>query len=111
MTARIKYFVNGIVALSLASCATPQSRIRNGLIEFGVPEQPARCIAGELGQKLPGDKLAAVADLISGARAAPRASANKANIHRALDIIARAADPQIASVSLRVGIACTVLGE
>lgn len=109
MTAWIKYFVNGAILFGLASCTSPQSRIRTGLMAFGVPEPPADCIAHELGQRLPGDKLGAVADLLSGAHAAPQATPSKANVHRAIDIIANVADPQIASVSLRAGIACAVL--
>ena len=41
-----------IVAASLASCATPETRVRNGLIEAGLSRPMASCMAARMVERL-----------------------------------------------------------
>ena len=40
------------VALALAACATPETRVRNGLIEAGLSRPLATCMAGRMVDRL-----------------------------------------------------------
>jgi hypothetical protein len=41
-----------VASLTLTACATPETRIRNSLVEAGLPKSVAGCMAGRMVDKL-----------------------------------------------------------
>jgi hypothetical protein len=94
----------------LAACASPRSRIAEGLKSLGVPGRPARCVADEMDRQLDGQRLGAVADLLEGARRAGEIEPSRRNLRRGVDVLTRAGDPVIADTAVRASVACLILG-
>jgi hypothetical protein len=47
-----KLIAMALLSLALAACATPETRIRNSLIEAGLPKPIAGCMAGRMVDRL-----------------------------------------------------------
>jgi hypothetical protein len=107
----IRSFVLCAVALCIAACASPQQRIATSLIDAGVPEAPARCVAGEVSERLTTGQLRDLAAAVKAVRGAETTPVTERNIGRLVEQVARAVDPQIASVVGRAGLACVILGR
>ena len=106
---RPAYRVAGLAvaaALALAACATPRSAVTTGLVHLGVPAQPAACMAERMDKRLSREQMTAVARLLHGAGKAETMEPTRRNVRRALDVALDAADPQIATVTLKAGVAC-----
>lgn len=93
------------VSLMIASCATisPRVRLENRLVEFGLSEQRAECMASELDERLDRSDLKAVADYVS--------ELNKATSPgEALDALLSIDNNRAAGAIARAGIACAFGG-
>jgi hypothetical protein len=84
----------------LAGCATPESRLRGGLIEAGLPEPLAACMAERMVDRLSLIQLRRLADL----EAAGRAPTTEDFLHRVRSL----RDPEIWSVTSRAAALCAV---
>jgi hypothetical protein len=47
-----KLIAMALLSLAMAACATPETRIRNSLIEAGLPQPIAGCMAGRMVDRL-----------------------------------------------------------
>jgi hypothetical protein len=56
--------------LLLAGCATPEARLRNGLIQAGLTEPLATCMAGRMADRLSLAQLRRLSDLSEAGEAA-----------------------------------------
>ncbi|MEX6725437.1 hypothetical protein [Parapedomonas caeni] len=96
----------GGAAVALAACATPRSAVTSGLEQFGVPARSATCMAERMDKRLSRDQMTSVARLLHGARKAETMDPSRRNVRKALDVALEAADPEIATVTLKAGVAC-----
>lgn len=95
----------------VSGCATPASRLETALVGFGVPRQPAQCVASHMSERLSRQQMNAAADLLEGAGNLDRAPANSSMVSRAFDTVMKASDPDIVVNAARAGAACVVLGN
>ncbi|MBT8472757.1 MAG: hypothetical protein HKP25_01015 [Marinicaulis sp.] len=87
--------------LFIAACATGGSRgkVENGLIDFGLSEERAECIANELDDRLDRSDMADVAYFLEGINDASSAGG-------ALDALLEIDNPRAATAIGRAGLAC-----
>lgn len=86
--------------LLLAGCATPESRLRGGLVEAGLPEPLAACMAERMVDRLSLIQLRRLADL----KAAGRAPTREDFLHRVRSL----RDPEIWTVTSSAAALCAI---
>ena len=82
----------------VSACATPESRLRNGLIEAGLSEPIAGCMAERMVDRLSLMQLRRLADL----KHAGRAESLEAWLHR----VRALRDPEIWTITTRAAALC-----
>lgn len=93
--------------LALAGCATTkQAQVRSALLEAGLSEPMANCMAEPLGKEL------SVGQLKSLQRVAKLADTSPARLtqKQVMDLLKRDLDPETVGVVVRAGIGCFVRG-
>ncbi|MES2056519.1 MAG: hypothetical protein V4564_11330 [Pseudomonadota bacterium] len=48
----MRLLISLLLALALSACATPEARLRSGLIDMGLPEAQSTCMADRMAHKL-----------------------------------------------------------
>ena len=86
----------------LAACATPETRLRNGLVEAGLSEPLAACMADRMVGRLSLIQLRRLADL----KNAGRADSLDAFLHRVRSL----RDPEVWTVTSTSAAVCAVAG-
>ncbi len=95
------------VLLILASCASsPRSEVARGLMALGLDKKPADCIAREMDEQLPPERMNAVADVVRQARDAGRGNRSPWS---AFESAIRLNDPALTSVALKAGAGCLLM--
>lgn len=84
----------------LAGCATPEARLRGGLVEAGLPEPLAACMAERMVDRLSLIQLRRLADL----EAAGRAATTEEFLHRVRSL----GDSEVWRVTSRAAALCAV---
>ena len=69
-TSRTRLTPLALALLLLTACATPETRLRNGLVEAGLSEPLAACMADRMVDRLSLMQLRRLADLKNAGRAA-----------------------------------------
>jgi hypothetical protein len=59
----MRIFATALVAALLAACATPETRLRTGLVNAGLSEPMAACMAGRMVDRLSLMQLRRIGDL------------------------------------------------
>ena len=90
----------------LAGCATPETRIRTTLIEVGLPERQAACMASRMVDDL---SVAQLLKLQKMSKAA-RKGLGQMSIRELVDLARRAGDPEILAITTRAGLGCAFGG-
>ncbi len=94
--------------LALAGCAvTPEQKVRTALVDAGVSESVAKCMARPMARKLSIPQLLELKRLASLARADPERKMTPKRILRRVEALG---DPEIVAVTSRAAIGCTILG-
>lgn len=95
----LKKVIFAFAVLSLAACATlsPRARIENRLVEIGLSERKAGCMANELDDRLGREDLSEVADFLGDVN---EASADGENYDALLSIDNARAAAAIAAAGL-----------
>ncbi len=94
--------------IALAGCvATPEQRVRVALVDAGVPNGVAGCMAKRMVAKLSIDQLRELKRLAALAR---QDGDEKMTPKRILDKVGAIGDPQIVKVTSRAAIGCYILG-
>jgi hypothetical protein len=88
--------------LAVAGCATPETRLRAGLMEAGLSEPLAACMADRMVDRLSLMQLRRLADL----KQAGRADSLDAFLHRVRSL----RDPEIWTVTSSSAAICAVVG-
>lgn len=103
-----------LLPLMLAACAvTPEQKVRTALIEAGLSDGVARCMAKPMAHKLSLSQLRALKRLGSLAQDdgdAGTGGGKRMTPKRILRKVAALDDPEILAVTGRAALACTLLG-
>lgn len=91
-------------AALLAGCATPETRIRNALIEAGLPKPIARCMAGRMVDRLSLGQL----NKLRGLEKLRDKKANKITIEEFVKRTKALQDPEILGVVSSSGVICAI---
>ena len=92
-----------LAAFAVASCATPEARLRSGLIEAGLSQPLARCMAERMVDRLSLLQLRRLADL----KYAGRADSLDAFLHRVRSL----RDPEVWTVTSTSATVCAVAAQ
>ncbi len=94
--------------LALAGCAvTPEQKVRTALVDAGVSDSVAKCMARPMAHKLSIQQLLELKRLGSLARADPEQKMTPRRILRKVEALG---DPEIVAVTSRAALGCTILG-
>jgi hypothetical protein len=101
---RTKIMAALILASSLSACATPETRLRNGLQSAGLSRDTSACMAGRMIDKLSLTQLKRLSDLskISDKRIGEMRVGEFWRQVRALR------DPEILSITTSAGLSCAI---
>ena len=91
-------------ALLLAGCASPEARVRTGLINAGLSAPMAGCMAKPMAQKLSVDQLMKLRSLSKISGMNPR----KTNYDELVNQVRALRDPQILSVTTSAAVSCAL---
>jgi hypothetical protein len=97
-------------SLLASGCASRSDRIAAALMDYGVPKQPARCVARELDDRLSDRQLGAINNAISNAKRAASSDRPAELIGKALDALRDGDDSEVVGVAMRAGVACSLMG-
>ena len=86
----------------LAACALPEARLRAGLVEAGLSEPLAACMAGRMADRLSLMQLRRLADLKYAGRSR--------NVGEFLDRVRSLRDPEIWTVTSSSAALCAIRG-
>ena len=93
--------------LALSACATTkQAQVRTALVDAGMPEPMASCMAEPLGSELSVSQLKSLQRVAKLANTSPTKMTQK----QLMDLMKRDLDPKTVGVVVRAGIGCFVRG-
>ena len=96
--------------LVLSACASPEVRIAQKLMDYGLNRSTATCMAEELEDRLSNRQLKTLANLATDISRDGRDIRNM-TIRELSDRVRRTGDPELFSVLTRAGVGCAVLGS
>ncbi len=88
----------------LAGCASPETRLRTGLIDAGLSESMAGCMAHPMAGQLSVNQLLKLRSLSKVGRLDPRKTSYDQLVHQ----IRALGDPEILTVTTKAAIGCTL---
>ena len=95
-----------VLAVTLAGCATPETRIRNALVEAGLSKPIAGCMADRMVDRLSLGQL----NKLRGLGKLQDKKAQKLSIEEFVKRTKALQDPEIVSVVTSSGIICAISG-
>jgi len=96
--------------LALAACASPEVRIAQKLMDYGLSRSTATCMADQLEDRLSNRQLKTLANLTSDIGREGRDLRNM-TVRELADRVRRTGDPELFAVLTRAGVGCAVLGD
>lgn len=100
MKRRMKRLLIFAPLLMLASCATPETRVRNALENAGLSPRMSECMAKKMVAKLSVGQLRRLGEVARAGKAR--------NVQDFLDAIGAIDDPQTVSVTTRAALSCSL---
>ena len=91
--------------LALSACATPQSKVRSGLIDAGLPPSLAGCMADRMVDRLSLTQLRRLQSLGS----LGRSDLGGLSVDRFLHKVRALQDPEILTVTTKAAVSCALL--
>jgi hypothetical protein len=95
--------------LALAACASPEVRIAQRLMDYGLSRSTAGCMADQLEDRLSNRQLKTLASLASDITREGR-SVRDMTVRELAERVRRTGDPELFAVLTRAGVGCAVLG-
>jgi len=92
--------------LLVSGCASPEARLRTGLMNAGLSASMARCMAGTMVDRLSTNQLMKLNSLSKAGRMDLRDTTYEELLHR----VRALRDPEILSVTTRAAVACALTG-
>ena len=94
-----------LASLALSACAaSPTMRVRTALLQAGVPQRMANCLADRLVERLSYDQLRELGQIAK----LPREDTGKLTIHQLVKRVSAIGDPKIVEVVTSSGIGCAI---
>lgn len=108
---RLSILVAGILAagsgaLALSACSTPESRVRSSLVNIGLPEPTARCMADNVASRLSSQQINTLARM-AGMSERRLGNMTVAEFTR---LLARSDNAEMLGIFARAGVGCAVMG-
>ena len=100
----MKWLMAALALLSLAACATPETRVRQALVEAGLPKKTSACMAGRMVDRLSLFQL----NRLRGLKKLRDADVGKLSVNEFLKRTKSLQDPEILSVVTSSGVICAV---
>jgi hypothetical protein len=103
---RMKPIAACLMLLSLSACATPETRIREALVDAGLSKKVSACMAGRMVDRLSLFQL----NRLRGLKKLRDADAGKISVNEFLKRTKSLQDPEILGVVTSSGVICAVSG-
>ena len=100
----LKRLAAGLALLSLAACATPETRVRTALVEAGLSKKVSGCMAERMVDRLSLFQL----NRLRGLKKLRDGDAGKLSVNEFLKRTKSLQDPEILSVVTSSGVICAV---
>ncbi len=100
----MKWLVAFAACLTLAGCATPESRVRTALIDAGLSKPVASCMAGRMVDRLSLWQL----NKLNGLKKLRDSNTRELSLSEFLKRSKALQDPEIVSVITSSGVICTI---
>jgi hypothetical protein len=98
-----------MLVLLLAACATPENRIESRLVEAGLGERSASCIADELTDRLSIGQLRRLSDFVKSVSGENRVE--RLTLGQLANRLGGIGDPAIVSAVTRAGLGCAIIAD
>ncbi len=102
----MKWMIAGAALLSLTACATPETRVRNALVDAGLSQKVSSCMAGRMVDRLSLFQL----NRLRGLKKLRDSDAGKITVDEFLSRTKSLQDPEILGVVTTSGVICAVRG-
>jgi hypothetical protein len=103
---RLSILAAGLGVLALGACSTPESRVRSSLINIGLPETTATCMADNVASKLSSQQIRTLSRM-SGMS---ERKIGDMNIGEFTRLLARSDNAEMVAIFARAGVGCVVMG-
>jgi hypothetical protein len=103
---RLPILAAGLGLLALGACSTPESRVRSSLINIGLPEATATCMAGNVASRLSSEQIQTLSRM-SGMSERRIGGMAMGEFTR---MLVRSDNAEMAAVLARAGVGCAVMG-
>lgn len=103
---RIPILAAGLCLLTLGACSTPESRVRSSLINIGLPEATATCMADNVASRLSSQQIRTLSRL-SGVS---ERRIGDMTIGEFTRLLARSDNAEMVALFARAGVGCAVMG-
>ena len=103
---RVSILVAGLCSLTLSACSTPESRVRSSLINIGLPESAATCMADNVASRLSSQQIRTLSRM-SGM--SERRVGNM-TIGEFTRLLAHSDNAEMVGLFARAGVGCAFMG-
>jgi len=93
-----------LLALGLAACTSPEARVRTGLINAGIPDQTAECMAGYMVDRLSITQLRRLQSLAS----VKKVDYERITLKDFLYKVRALEDPELIAVTGKAALRCAI---
>lgn len=95
-----------LLPLAITACATPESRLRTGLVEAGLSKKQSGCMAGQMADKLSLGQMMKLSSL----RKLKEDSVKDMSVRQFLRNVRALEDPEILSITSKAAVGCALFG-
>ena len=93
-----------LIALGLSACATPETRVRTGLVDAGLPDETARCMASYMVDRLSITQLRRLQSLAS----VKDTDLSRITLNRFLHKVRGLGDAELIAVTGKAALRCSI---
>lgn len=98
--------VASLILLTLAGCASPESRVRSSLMNFGLPYAAADCLAENVAPRLTSQQIKDLSRL-SGVS---ERRIGDMKVRDFTEMLARSGNLEMVEIFARAGLGCAIMG-
>lgn len=103
---RLSVLAAGLGLLALAGCSTPESRVRSSLMNMGMPETAATCMADNVASRLSPEQIRTLSRM-SGMS---ERGIGKMTIAEFTQLLVRSGNAEMVGLFARAGAGCAIMG-
>lgn len=96
----------GLIFLTVAGCASPESRVRSSLMNFGLPYAAADCLAENAAPRLSSQQIKDLSRL-SGLS---ERRVGDMRVGELTELLARSGNLEMVEIFARAGLGCAIMG-